>query len=228
MFEKKIGDQDVAFPPLVAGQNKSEGVSVDFLTSELEELETKPPSRISEAVFVFDGAHGRQVEDEELASVLNSAEGLGTAATRAEIIENLKAREYVDPDLRPTTKGIRLIDILHRIKAARLTSAELTARLELYLTEVEKGQRSVQEFMHEVSETANEVVEATRDFDYEGIYPNADPLGECPKCGRQVFEKAWFYGCEESTKRNGKKACDFLVGKNTTAVTSIDSWLGRF
>ena len=47
-----------------------------------------------------------------LASALKSAEGLGTAATRADIIENLKRKEYVDNALRPTPKGIRLIDVL--------------------------------------------------------------------------------------------------------------------
>ena len=41
-----------------------------------------------------------------------------------------KAKEYVDRGLRPTAKGIRLIDLLRRIQAVRLTSPELTAELE--------------------------------------------------------------------------------------------------
>lgn len=215
VFGKKVGDTKESFPPLVAGQNKSAGVAIATKKAELEELETKPPNRISEAGLLSLMEHaGRQVEDEELASALISAEGLGTAATRAEIIENLKNREYVDHNLRPTTKGIRLIDVLHRIKASRLISAELTARLELYLSEIEQGKRTPQDFMDQIVENTQQVVDAARDFDYDSIYPDEDPLGECPKCGRPVYERAWFYGCTESTKRTGKKSCDFLLWKD--------------
>ena len=215
VFGKKIGDGTAEFPPLVEGKDKVENIPVDSINSELESLETKPPGRISEAglLSLMENA-GRQVEDEELALALKSAEGLGTAATRADTIENLKFKEYVDKNLRPTTKGIRLIDVLHRIKAARLTSAELTAQLELHLAEVEEGKRTPKAFMDEVAEYTKEVVDRARDFDYDEIYPEDDPLGACPKCGKPVFEKAWFYGCSESTKRNGNKSCDFLLWKD--------------
>ena len=215
VFGKVAGKDDQSFKPLVPGQNKAEGIGIESKKPELEELETKPPSRISEAglLSLMENA-GRQVENEELAEALNSAEGLGTAATRADIIENLKQREYVDDSLRPTAKGIRLIDVLHRIKASRLVSAELTAQLELHLSEVEADKRTAEEFMHEVYEIANEVVDRTRDFDYDEIYPDEEALGQCPKCGLPVFERAWFYGCKEATKRAGKKNCDFLIWKD--------------
>jgi DNA topoisomerase-3 len=215
VFGKTIGQQSESFSPLSPGKDKVEGVGVKSLKVDLEALETKPPGRISEAglLSLMENA-GRRVEDEELASALKGAEGLGTAATRADIIENLKNREYVDQSLRPTTKGIRLIDTLHRIKASRLTSPELTARLELHLSEVESGKRTAAEFMREVGEYAKEVVERATDFDYEEIYPSDESLGSCPRCGRSVFEKAWFYGCEEATKRNGTKDCEFLIWKD--------------
>ena len=64
---------------------------------------------------------GKQIEDEELAAVLHE-KGIGTPATRADIIENLIAKGYVvrlDKSLRPAVKGIRLIDTLNRIHQAR-------------------------------------------------------------------------------------------------------------
>lgn len=215
VFGKQVGANDDSFLPLVEGKNKVEGVAVDNLGASEEEFATKPPSRISEAglLGLMENA-GRQVDDAELASALNSAEGLGTAATRADIIENLKNREYVDSRLRPTPKGIRLIDVLNRINASRLTSAELTARLELHLSEVELGSRTSDDFMREISTYARDVVDAARDFDWDDIYDNKDSLGSCPRCKHDVFEKAWFYGCEESTKRNGKKSCEFLIWKD--------------
>ena len=215
VFGKKVGEDDASFKPLAPGKNKIADVAISNKEVQAEELATKPPSRISEAglLSLMENA-GRQVDDAELADALNTAEGLGTAATRADIIENLKAREYVDSRLRPTPKGIRLIDVLARIKANNLTSAELTARLELHLNEVERGKRTNGEFMTEVASYAEEVVNAAKDLDWDAIYPDEDPIGACPKCDRPVFERAWFYGCTESTKRTGKKECDFLIWKD--------------
>ncbi len=215
VFGKIPDNGDKAFAALVVGKDRAEGVTVNSHEAVAEEHETKPPARISEAglLSLMENA-GRQIENEEISQALRGADGLGTAATRADIIENLKNREYVDENLRPTPKGIRLIDILHRVKASRLTSAELTGQLELFLNEVEAGQRTASEFMIEIGSYAKDVVDRTRDFDFEDIYPEIHALGPCPNCGRPVFERAWFYGCSESTKRADKKACDFLVWKD--------------
>ncbi|MGE0172425.1 MAG: DNA topoisomerase [Oligoflexales bacterium] len=214
VFEKS-GSDEVAFPPLAKGKNEISGVNVHCNKGDTENLDTKPPARISEAGLLSLMEHaGRQVDDEELATALMKAEGLGTAATRADIIENLKLREYVSKALRPTVKGIRLIDVLSRIGTKQLTSAELTARLELHLDQVEDGKRTSDDFMNEIVGYVKEVVDSTKSFDFESIYPNENPLGKCPKCGGPVYEKAWFYGCEESTKRIGKKDCEFLIWKD--------------
>lgn len=215
VFGKVPDKGDKSFAALLPGQEKADNVPVQAREPQVEDHETKPPARISEAglLSLMENA-GRQIENEELSQVLRGADGLGTAATRADIIENLKNREYVDDSLRPTPKGIRLIDILHRVKASRLTSPELTAQLELFLNEVENGQRTAADFMREIGNYAKDVVDRTRDFDFEQIYPDENPLGPCPNCSRPVFERAWFYGCTESTKRSDKKACDFLIWKD--------------
>lgn len=215
VFEKET-EEKVEFPPLVPGKGESSGIAITNLDLKREDSATKPPPRIGEAglLSLMENA-GKHVADEELASALQKAEGLGTAATRADIIENLKEREYVDQNLRPTVKGIRLIDILDRIKAHSLTSAELTAKLELHLSEVEDGKRTGTQYLNQVKEIATQVVDATRNFDYETIYPDENPLGPCPKCRQPVYERAWFYGCKESTKRTDEnKSCDFLIWKD--------------
>jgi len=216
VFEKEIEDSGERFPPLQVGKDKVDDAPVKTLNVEGSEFQTKPPARIGEAglLSLMENA-GRQVEDEELSRALQKAEGLGTAATRADIIENLKTREYVDQGLRPTVKGIRLIDVLERIQAQTMTSAELTAKLELNLSEVEAGKRTAKDFMTQIETVTREVVEAAKNFDYEAIYPNKDPLGKCPKCEEDVFERAWFYGCAESTRRSDEqKKCDFLIWKD--------------
>jgi DNA topoisomerase-3 len=233
--EKEAGESlEAKLPALVAGQSKAANVPVKLQKNgdksfqdglKIKEEMTKPPVRINEAKLLSLMEHaGRQVDDEELAVALMSADGLGTAATRADIIQNLKTKEYVDADLRPTPKGISLITTLDHLKAHRLTSAELTGRLELELAEVEKGQRSARTFMQSVVEYTKEVVAAAKTLDTHPVRaaitarqeragarthpredaPNGsetaadDPLGACPLhpgTGCMVIETRNSYMC---------------------------------
>ena len=147
-----------------------EKISAENLGSADEEFATKPPSHISEAgILSIMENSGHYVDDADLANALMGAEGLGTATTRADIIENIKNREYVDSRLRPTPKGIRLIDVLNRINARQITLVDLTEELELHLNEVESGGQSPEGFMSEIAVYAEEVVRSTREFDWDEI-----------------------------------------------------------
>ncbi|NNL86620.1 MAG: DNA topoisomerase III, partial [Myxococcales bacterium] len=125
-------DEDEAatvLPPLREGDDAAKGVAVDGGEVELHAEETRPPARLSEArlLGLMENA-GRTVEDEEIAEVMRGT-GLGTPATRAEVIENLITKGYAvrqGKSLRPSVKGIRLIDTLERIQIDRLASARLT------------------------------------------------------------------------------------------------------
>jgi DNA topoisomerase-3 len=193
-------DADAApLAPLVAGQDEAQNVAVTTSDVHAEAEETKPPARISEArlLSLMENA-GRNIEDEDLARVMHD-KGLGTPATRAEVIENLIAKEYVlrvGKVLRPTVKGIRLIDTLRRIHVDRLASAELTGEIEQHLGQVEAGKRRAADFMDEMADYAREIVGRAKGFEYEQLYASDPPLGPCPACGRPVREYAWFYRCE--------------------------------
>jgi DNA topoisomerase III len=193
-------EEDAApLAPLEPGANEAAGVAVSTREVHAEADETKPPARITEArlLSLMENA-GRNIEDEDLARVMHD-KGLGTPATRAEVIENLIAKDYVlrvGKVLRPTTKGIRLIDTLRRIHVDRLASAELTGEIEQHLGQVELGGRSAADFMGEMADYASEIVERAKGFEYEQLYANEAPLGSCPACGRPVREYAWFYRCE--------------------------------
>jgi DNA topoisomerase-3 len=149
--DEESGDR---LPPLLDGQDEAENVSVHPLGYEVQEKVTNPPSRITEArlLGMMERA-GKDLEDEELSEAMGD-KGLGTPATRAEIIEGLISRGYVQRirgGLKPTAKGIRLIDFLHRIDSAGLTSAELTGEWEKHLNEVEHGQMRRADFMEGIS-----------------------------------------------------------------------------
>ncbi len=204
-------------PPL-----KGKDAHVQITNRNLKGETTKPPPRITEAGLLSLMEHaGRQIESEELQAALNSAEGLGTAATRADIIQNLKTKEYVDESLRPTFKGIHLIKTLQRLNVVRLTSPELTARLELELAEVESGKRHEQAYMAEISRYTAEVVNAAKKLEWQQLYPDENPLGDCPVCRQKgsefalgvpkVFERNLYYACVTVTGPNA--GCGFRVWK---------------
>jgi DNA topoisomerase-3 len=204
-------------PPLAPGQGEVAGVAVRNAGCELQAEETRPPPRITEArlLSLMENA-GQQIDDEDLAAVLHE-KGIGTPATRAEIIENLIRKGYVvrlGKALRPAVKGIRLIDSLRRIQIDRLASPQLTGELEQHLLQVERGRRSASEFMEEITEYAVQVVERAKTFEYEELYADAEDLGPCPSCGGPVREMAWFYRCPDG--RSAEEDCPMRFWKDTS------------
>ncbi len=212
-------DAERELPALAPGRDEASGVRVANRGAELEAEQTKPLPRITEArlLSLMENA-GSQIEDEDIAAALHQ-KGLGTPATRADIIENLIAKGYVlrvDKALRPTVKGIRLIDTLRRIHADRLTSPTLTGDIEFHLLEVEKGNRTAADFMGEIRNYACEIVDAARSFEYGDLYDANDVLGPCPRCGGPVIEMAWFYRCREVPDRAPEEDCPMRFWKDTS------------
>ena len=198
-------EETAVLPPLAPGKSEASGVPATLREALLQAEETRPPARLSEArlLSLMENA-GQDLEDEDLAAALHE-KGIGTPATRAEIIENLIAKGYavrLGKALRPTVKGIRLIDTLKRVHIDRLASPALTGEIEQHLLEVEKGRRTQQAFLAEMEDYAREIVDVARSFEYEQIYGDLPPLGPCPSCGRDVHEQAWFYRCAEEPARD--------------------------
>ncbi|NNL67805.1 MAG: DNA topoisomerase III [Myxococcales bacterium] len=203
-------DEAETLLPLAREGQDASGVDVATLSVEAPEEETKPPARISEArlLSLMENA-GKQIEDEELSAVLHE-KGIGTPATRAEVIENLIAKGYavrLGKSLRPTVKGMRLIDSLvrmarteagkaHAADIDRIASPELTGDLEFQLREVEKGARSGDEFLNEIKDYARGIVEVAKHFEYDELYRDEEPLGLDPRNGKPVYEHSWFYKAE--------------------------------
>ncbi len=214
--------EDQLLPPLAPGEGTkegaAEGVAVRTLSVDVPAEETKPPARIGEArlLSLMENA-GKELDDEDLAAVIHD-KGIGTPATRADIIENLIAKGYlvrVAKSLRPTVKGIRLVDTLRRVHADRLASAELTGDMEYELREIERGTRTAAQYMEEIVGYTREIVDIMRSFDYEDLYKNEPPLGTCP-CGkaRPVWERTWFYRCEEDPNAVEGEDCAFRIWKD--------------
>ncbi|WP_373509872.1 DNA topoisomerase 3, partial [Thiocapsa sp.] len=130
-------------PPLVEGQQ----LQVDNL--EVQEKETQPPRHYDDSTLLAAMKNaGGEIEDDALAAAMKQS-GLGTPATRAEIIEKLIRTRYVErqrKQLHATPKGIALIGLV----APALRSAELTAEWEQRLKDVEHGELPVEVFYRDI------------------------------------------------------------------------------
>jgi DNA topoisomerase III len=199
------GEEETPLPALIAGADEANDVPVRATSAQSEAEETKPPARITEArlLSLMENA-GQQIDDEDYSAALHE-KGIGTPATRADIIENLIGKGYVTrlgKALRPTVKGIRMIDTLRRVHIDRLTSPELTGEIEFHLLQVERGNRTRGDFMGEITDYTVEIVDRAKSFGYDELYDPNETFGNCPSCGRPVIEMAWFYRCREEPARD--------------------------
>lgn len=174
-----------------------QGTGVTVLEVHCLERQTQPPARYTEATLLQDMERaGRFLESEDMREVLKGR-GLGTPATRAEIIEKLVEYGYVvrrKRTLLPTETGMALIQgLTYRV----LTSPELTAEWEQKLAMIRSGAMTRQEFMRQVVELTRDIVEhARREGTILGIAGDAtDAVGRCPRCGSPVREFPKAYAC---------------------------------
>jgi len=188
-----------------------------------EDDATRPPRRYTEAGLLkametasdLDLDAHQEIDDEEAVQSMRE-KGLGTPATRAEIIEALIAKGYVlrsGKSLRASAKGITLIDFLDRLHADDLAKAALTAEMEFHLYQVEQGQRQREDYMQEVRRSVSELVDKLRDFDYEDLFQNEEPVGKCPRDGYPVLEGLKGYRCTRPTRADHFRATIRSLGK---------------
>lgn len=187
------------------------------------EKETKPPNMFTEATLLraMETA-GKQVDDEELRDLMKD-NGIGRPSTRANIIETLFRRKYIERNkkqLVPTSTGIQLIDT---IQNKLLTSAELTGSWEKKLKEIEKGTFNAGSFIKNMKQMVDHLVyEVRMEKDHARISAVSESqpkkatstkektsftTQQCPKCktGNLIKGKA-AYGCSDY-----KNGCNFIL-----------------
>jgi len=145
------GDAQRPLPLLEKGQI----VHVDAL--DVVERETQPPRPFDDATLLNAMKHaGREIDDDALAAAMKSS-GLGTPATRAEIIEKLLRTGYVERQrklLRATAKGKALIALV----AEPLRSVELTAAWEQRLKDIEQGAADADRFYRDICDQVRALI----------------------------------------------------------------------
>lgn len=153
----------------------------------LEEGKTSPPARYTEASLLSAMEHPeQQVEDRALREALKASSGLGTPATRADIIEKLFSSFYMErsgKSISATSKGAQLIKIV----PPDLKSAVLTAEWEQQLGLISKGKAKKESFIGEMRSYASKLTSAVISSDVKYVHDNITRQ-KCPDCGKYLLE----------------------------------------
>ncbi|MDD4296323.1 MAG: DNA topoisomerase, partial [Ruminiclostridium sp.] len=147
---------------------------------------TKPPARYTEATLLSAMEHpGKFVDNKVFRDALESSSGLGTPATRADIIEKLFNTFYIErsgKDIYPTSKGIQLIDLV----PDDLKSPEMTGKWEQQLSFISTGKVNPKSFISNMREYAGKlvsnVISSNETFKHDNI------TREKCQCGKYLLE----------------------------------------
>ncbi len=164
-----------------------QGAQLDVLNAKIISGKTRPPARYTEATLLsaMENPVG-QIEDKNLKKVIATTSGLGTPATRADIIEKLFDNfsiERVGKEIHPTAKGKQLIKIV----PADLKSAELTAKWEQELQNISKGKANMKNFIGEMRDYSTSLVSMVIGSDAQYTHDNMTKE-KCPVCGKYLLD----------------------------------------
>jgi len=164
-----------------------QGSRLEVRSCAIESGKTKPPARYNEATLLtaMENPGDKQLSD-EIRAVLKTTSGLGTPATRADIIEKLFASFYIErrgKEIAPTSKGIQLVSIVPE----DLRSAELTGKWEQELALISKGKSRSDVFLAQMRDYTSKLVSAVVASDAKYVHDN-QTWEKCPECGKLLLE----------------------------------------
>ncbi|MDP4158613.1 MAG: DNA topoisomerase III [Bacillota bacterium] len=201
------GEKDQNLPEIFKGE------ILKNLQVKLVPGKTKPPARHTEATLLSAMEHpGKLINDRKLREAMDQSHGLGTPATRAEIIEKLFNSFYMNrqgKEIIPTSKGIQLIGLV----PPELKSPELTAKWEQQLTEISRSRSNSQEFLKGMrrytTQLVSTVIGSTQTFRHDNLTRT-----KCPECGKFLLQvkgkKGEMYVCQD-------RECGYRKGISQTS-----------
>lgn len=152
--------------------------------------QTKPPARFTEATLLSameNPTKYLETGDKKLADTLKSTGGLGTVATRADIIDKLFNSFLIEKrggkDIYITSKGRQLLDLVPEELRSPATTAEWEQKLEL----IAKGKLKKDVFINEMKEHTKEIVAEIKSSDKKYKHDNISTKS-CPDCGKPMLE----------------------------------------
>ena len=162
--------------------NLTEGEVLSLVNADINEHKTKPKPLYTEATLLsaMENA-GKEVKEDDKRKAMAEC-GIGTPATRANIIETLILRDYIRRDKKaiiPTEKGLAVYEI---VKDKKIANAEMTGSWELALAAIEAGKMPSDKFAQGINSYVGTICEELLSLSSE---QKSYPVYRCPKCGQQ-------------------------------------------
>ena len=162
--------------------NLTEGEVLSLVNADINEHKSKPRPLYTEATLLsaMENA-GKEVKEDDKRKAMAEC-GIGTPATRANIIETLILRDYIRRDKKaiiPTEKGLAVYEI---VKDKKIANAEMTGAWELALAAIEAGKMPVDKFSQGINSYVETICEELLSLSSE---QKSYPVYRCPKCGQQ-------------------------------------------
>ncbi len=199
-------DDELVLPSL---PDLTEGEVLSLVSAEITEHKTKPKPLYTEATLLsaMENA-GKEVEDAESKKAM-AACGIGTPATRANIIETLILRDYIRRDKKaiiPTEKGLAVYEI---VKDKKIANAEMTGAWELALAAIEAGKMPSDKFSQGINSYVGTICEELLSLSSE---QKSYPVYRCPKCGQQSV------GIYAKVAKCRHETCGFYVFRDVCGI----------
>ena len=162
--------------------NLTEGEVLSLVNADITEHKTKPKPLYTEATLLsaMENA-GKEVKEDDKRKAMAEC-GIGTPATRANIIETLILRDYIRRDKKsiiPTEKGLAVYEI---VKDKKIANAEMTGSWELALAAIEAGKMPSERFSQGINSYVGTICEELLSLSSD---QKSYPAYHCPKCGQQ-------------------------------------------
>ena len=193
-------DDELVLPSL---PDLTEGEVLSLVSAEITEHKTKPKPLYTEATLLSAMEYaGKEVEDAESKKAMAEC-GIGTPATRANIIETLILRDYIRREKKaivPTEKGLAVYEI---VKDKKIANAKMTGSWELALAAIEAGQMPAEKFAKGINSYVGTICE-----ELLALSPQVQKsysTYRCPKCGQQSV------GIYAKVAKCRNEGCDFHV-----------------
>jgi len=240
--KKKGEPEDKLLPKVTVGETGTAVLAT-------KEKKTNPPKPYTEGTLIAAMKNaGRDLDDEEDKEILKETHGIGTEATRAGVIENLKDRGYITAaknQLFITDKGTLLCEA---VAGNKMSDVAFTADWEKYLAKIHQGEgdqtyflENIKQFILEIIGTSHEVLRSDGIADRIESSGENSVVGKCPICGKDAIIKGSYIQCEmfgePCTFRlsryiarrylNGEESKDLLVKGETKRLSGFKKKDGK-
>ena len=211
--EKKENDDEQVLPSL---PDLTEGEILPLVSAEITEHKTKPKPLYTESTLLsaMENA-GKDVEESDKRRAMAEC-GIGTPATRANIIETLILRDYIRRDKKvviPTEKGLAVYEI---VKDKRIANAEMTGSWELTLAAIEAGQMPPEKFAQGINSYVGTICEELLSL---APKQKSYPTYRCPKCGSESV------GIYAKVAKCRHEDCDFHIFREVCGTLLTEDYI---